>query len=405
MSSKFSPKPNDKITLFGQVYTFQEHPNAPGMLHSMVGGRAYVYPVRNARGERFGLKVFKEKFRDDERIAESESHLRKLEKLRGLSAARRQIIAKTEPAARKYPALVSAVLMPWIEGPLWTEILIHAADHGAPYGKPGAIQLCTDFLETISNLERQRVAHTDISAGNVIFRAASRPTELLDLEDVYMPGAKQPSQTTPGTPNYQHAAKKPTWCPEGDRYATAVLASEILLLSDATSARKATDSGFFGGHREAADACERYEEAQRWFQTQAPTFGELFHVTWFATSLDRCPPISALLDAASKLSTGSRVQVFTPPSKPEDGQTDATPPVQVRAGDPVQVSWEPIRQKHEPNVIWVKQGDMKGSGAPVPAPVILPPPRPKRRWMICAIVIAIVLLIIMGSIASYMSHH
>ena len=395
---KFNPKPQDKINLFRQEFTFQEHPNAPGMPFSLEGSRAFVYQLKDRPGRTHCLKVFKPRSRDA-RIAESQVQLQKLEKLPGLSAAVRRVVPPSDKAARQYPELAYAVFMPWIAGRTWAEMLMEAARKGAAYPKQEAVRLCTDFLETLSNLEGEKIAHTDISSSNVIFQSSKQATELLDLEDVYMPGAVKPLQPTNGTPNYQHQAGKITWCLYGDRYAGAVLASEILLLSDPSAARRATDTGYFAGNCTSPEARQRFDEAQRWFQREAPAFGELFHFTWWADSLENCPPIADLKAAAAKVPAGGRVQVFTP-SVPECEPETVTPPKPLTfQPDAVHVAWEPIAPAGKQLFEWVQAAPPAGTfRQPAPRPVVAKPSS-RRKSMGVALLVAFILLFLMWLIA------
>ena len=53
---KFSPKPGDTVVIFSQRFTFQELPQAPGMVFSSEGAKGFVYQVRSDDGTRYGLK-------------------------------------------------------------------------------------------------------------------------------------------------------------------------------------------------------------------------------------------------------------------------------------------------------------------------------------------------------------
>ena len=322
----FSPRANEAIRLFGEDFTFQPHPKSLGILSGMAlswtGSRGIVYQVKNSKGRLFALKVFYHAFRNRQ-IVDSSACLRKIEMLKGMSAAERRIVMPEDRAAKDKPDLQYAVLMPWIAGKTWDQILMQAAATGPPYCKGDAIQCCTDFLETLSQLEEKEVAHTDISSSNVVFQFGNYATELLDLEEVYTPGASRPARTHVGTPNYQHQAAMSTWCAQGDRYAAAVMASEILLLSDQSAARRAAEAGYYAGNCKSPEAQQRFEFAHEWLTREAPEFGELFRVAWFADSLALCPSVRDLRVAAKKAPTGVSLRVFTPASPPEELPAEA----------------------------------------------------------------------------------
>src|SRR5271165_4813868 len=195
MSTKFYP--GQKIRLFNEDYTFVEHPNAPGMTFSMEGGRVFVYQVKDDRESRYALKVFKKPFRNS-RLTECSQHLHRVEDLSGFKAAVRKVVESSDLAVATCPDLEYSMLMPWITGQTWSELLIRIASKGPIYDKNGAVHVCRDFLAVMSNLEKRRIAHTDISCGNVMFQLDTPHTELLDLEDLYMPNIAEPAAKTIG---------------------------------------------------------------------------------------------------------------------------------------------------------------------------------------------------------------
>jgi hypothetical protein len=400
--TRFKPLPNDRITLFGEEFVFQEHPGTPGlpMPFASTGGRATVYQVKDLKGTPFGLKVFDRAFRQP-RVAESCVKLRRLASFEGLTAAERRCVEPGSPILQVYPNLEYAVLMPWLPGQTWADILLGASRGGAPYDRNTAIQLCLRFLKVLKNLEANNIAHTDISAGNVMFRRPSNQTELLDLEDVYMVGAQEPEQIhkTFGTPNYQHARKQDTWRPTGDRYAAAVLASEILVLSNDDIARSVTEIGAYQGNFESPEAHQRFEGASRWLAREAPTFSSMLQRAWMAKSLDECPSISELEQSISELQQGHDGDWKPGGSAPP---FDEPPPEVVTPGGApwewVQtgISWEKPSLKSLPSAATsnAKSGATSVLGQNDTSTKVSGPTHRKRhRSLIVIIIIAILILV------------
>ncbi|HZH98680.1 MAG TPA: hypothetical protein VEX38_06885, partial [Fimbriimonadaceae bacterium] len=303
-NTRFDPKPYDSISLFGESFVVQAHPAAPKVCYGAQGRRAIVYQVRDVRGDYWALKVFSLKFRDPS-LVESARRLRCVESFQGLLAAKRRIVLPSSPEAQQYGNLAYAMLMPWMRGLTWTDMLLQAKAQKLQLDRVTAVRVCERFLRAMQGLEDFGFAHSDISAGNVMFsiRANGTDVQLLDLEDLYMPGAPVPAHQNAGTAGYRHCsadAGQTFWCAHGDRYATAVLAAEMLTLANEKLRPKATDDGFFREHRNHHVGWERYREAEGWLRFIAPTFATLFERAWKADTLAECPRIVELRTAVSE---------------------------------------------------------------------------------------------------------
>jgi hypothetical protein len=304
MAQRFDPGIGEPLSLFGETFTFQPHPAAPAIRYSAEASRATVYQVASIKsGELFALKVFRQRFRDPG-LVEVQKRLERLGSLPGLSAARRRVVLPSEPAASDFPELQFAMLMPWIQGTTWFDLLIAARDRGYHLPLREAIRLCEQFLLIVRELEQRKAAHADISPGNVVVDAARFQIELLDLEELYLPGVQPPVAPILGSTGYRHpsaAASGGAWREEGDRYASAVMAAEILVLANPALARLAADEGYFAEDRDSDLGRDRFARAEPWLHKVAPEFLEVFRQSWTAPSLAECPPLwklhSALLKA------------------------------------------------------------------------------------------------------------
>jgi hypothetical protein len=183
--------------------------------------------------------------------------------------------------------------------------------------------------------------------------------QLIDLEDMYMPGESTPFQLNRGSPGYRHRSGDEgvtTWRPDGDRYATAVLAAEMLVLANANIACKATDEGFFAENSQTPLGRSRFKEAQVYLKRIAPEFAAVFNSSWFAGSLEDCPRISELHRPIKKLaccipsdgskggtpsisSPGLGTVTWKPLAVSRSGQTPPRPPAQVSNRAKPVVTW------------------------------------------------------------------
>lgn len=362
----FDPSVGDVIRLFGDEFVLQEHPAARGMVFAAEAGRATVYQVRDRQRRPWALKVFFPKFRTP-RVIESTKHLRSVESFEGLMAASRRVVTPDEGDARTIPELHYSVLMHWVPGRTWYDLLEIAGSSGRE--KPihritVARQLTSRFLTVMDRLEESGIAHTDISAGNVTVEHNAKDTQLLDLEDMYLPQGSAPVVTTTGTPGYSHPnviSPENTWQAAGDRYATAVLSAELLLMANKQFAKDATSNGYFTGHRNDPPAQSRFTVAEPYLRDVAPSFAKLVVEAWTSDSLKACPRIRQLHEAARK--DWSTIRVPTPA-----GTKPTTAPVQ----DPVSTSAPPPDRGR----VWFeKESKVSFSNEPA-APRVNAPKRP-----------------------------
>jgi serine/threonine protein kinase len=290
------PKVNDKLRLFGKDLFFQEHPKAKGQVYSAGGAKARVYRLVNDGGEVFGLKVFKKAYRTRATIL-SAAWLKSSESLPGMKAARRQVVGSRDESVRRYPELEFAVLMPWIIGDTWFDVLIRAQRDRLYLSPDAAMHFSTQLLSVVAGLEERGIAHTDLAPGNVVLDPKTGSVELLDLEEMFASGAQKPPKLPVGTTGYRHPTGDvggTCWCAEGDRYASAILAAEILALSNPALSWRASDEGFFKAHRLSEEGRDRFGEAKRFLEELAPTFAGRFEEAWSSATLLNCPTAGVL---------------------------------------------------------------------------------------------------------------
>lgn len=326
MSPRFRPAPNQSLSLFGEQFIVQPHQQQPAMTYAAEGKAALVYKLKRRSGHVYALKVFKKQFRSAELIRTAD-RLRKLQSYEGLRAAERQVVEDSEKAAQEYPELLYAMLMPWIAGTTWNDLLIKAGRHQTAYDANTALQLCRRFLAVMQGLESSGIAHTDIAPGNVIVNTQPVDVQLLDLEDVFIPGFPPPAVLPRATPGYDHPAANghTTWSPEGDRYSAAVMAAEMLLLPCSKLAATATDAGLFGGNRTTPQGKARFPDAYQCLESISPAFAQAFKQVWNAKAVKECPKLDELRATLANV---------TPPVGPQPTwQKDA------RASGPV--TWVP----------------------------------------------------------------
>ncbi len=303
----FNLMPRSVINIEGRTYKIAEHPDAPGMPYGQEGRRAVVYLISADNGEKYALKVFKARFRIPRLVAVSET-LKPYAKLTGLQACERTVItaSRHKDLLVDFPDLAYAVVMPWIEGPTWQEMIISKDTISAEK----SLGLAQQFVSLMINMEEKGLAHTDLSGPNLIIQANDMPA-LVDLEEMYGPGFLKPKELSAGSPGYAHiSGPKGLWVEESDRFSGAVLISEMLCWHDPLIREASWGESYFS----PGDIQKESHLLTIMRQSLGANFGnrvlDLFNQTWQSDILRDCPTFaewaSALPDNVGSRKSGGQ---------------------------------------------------------------------------------------------------
>ncbi len=307
--SEFRPHRNLVLTIGGRRYGFLAHPyfpQEPEEVYAVEGAEAIVYQVQDLdSGELRALKVSKGSFRGPH-IARAVAALAPYAAVPGLAfGARICLTAQTHfELTALYPDLEYAVLMPWVVGRTWSGWL---ADRAASEGYTiySAYDLSRAAARRREQLERYHLAHTDLAGGNVIIAPDFRSIALLDLENLYRAGDPPPVRKSRGTPGYRHhqLGADGQWCPEGDRFAGAVLLVEMLTWWD-PAVRALTPAGaesLFQQHELHALDTPRWQAARATLWRICQPALALFDQAWSSASLRECPELGVWARAVNQI--------------------------------------------------------------------------------------------------------
>jgi len=333
----FRPEAEQELTIDGVTYGIAEHPAAPGIPYGQEGRAGIVYQLVAQDGEKRALKVFKARYRIPALVSLADK-LAPFADLPGLQVCQRTVLStlRHEELLRQYPDLNYAVLMPWIEGPTWMEILVEKRS----LAPEQSLALARRLAQILAGMEECRLAHCDLSGPNVLLpgllpspsigRGAGGEglVVLVDLEQFYGPGLDQPELLPSGSSGYAHkTAPHGLWSPTADRFAGAVLLGEMLGWCNEQVRKAAWGENYF-------DPQEMQQESER-FKTVATFLEErwgnrvvsLFERAWRSETLQDCPTFGewlAVLPAeAKKVSKES-------PEKPEQTGTEKDKPTALK---------------------------------------------------------------------------
>jgi len=298
--AEFDPAPNEvvNITLGATQMQFFAVPNpaAVFLTHAIEGRKAVIFQLRlqNGKGD-FALKVMKPAHRLPALVPTCDQ-LARLRYLQGMQVCERYCLTQSAtPAVIKlWPDLEFSILMPWIKGSTWSAVL--GLDRNGPppiSDRYAATRLATSLVEILDGLERKGLAHCDLSAQNVIVDAKSSSEQLIDVEDLFGPGFTPPSQMASGSPGYQHhTSGQGQWSAEADRFAGAILISEMLTAHDAAVRAVSSEESYFDpGELQELDS-RRFQILVRSLAVLDSRLPELLTRAWQSQSLSECPRIS-----------------------------------------------------------------------------------------------------------------
>lgn len=290
----FDPEVNQEIIIDNIAYCFAEHPAAPGMPYGQTGRAATVYKLESEHGNR-AFKVFVDRFRSPSLVTLT-ARLAPFAEIPGLSVCNRSVLTPQRHAniLRPSPDLIYAVLMPWIEGPTWLQIM----QDKQVLSFEQSLTLARELAMLLSNLEQQGLAHCDLSNANLLLPglaenqdgASQAPVELVDVEQLYANTLVRPALVPSGSEGYAHkTVKEGVWEEKADRFAGAILIAEILGWADPV-VRDLADGESYFSHGELQDTCARFNRLHGSIERN---WGEgtsrLFERAWHSDFLADCP--------------------------------------------------------------------------------------------------------------------
>lgn len=346
--SRFRLEPEQKLDLAvgADYYRLEalEHPTARGMVHSMEGGKAFVYHLRERAqpsqvAAEYALKVMRTRFVDPGLAAVCQ-RLEVFHTWDGLRVCKRVCLSPAEAVStlRALPDLSFSMLMPWIAGFSWLEVMSLQRDFLSP---PAALELATRLALILCRLEDGSMAHCDLSSANLILDPVDRSPQLIDVEDLFGPGFSPPNAIPLGTPGYQHReSAHGQWGAHADRFAGAILLSEILAWhSKALRAARYGESFFDPGEMQNP-ASGRFRVLAAAVADLRPGARTLLERAWGSKGFADCPTLREWASALEGISWEPFPTLALRPPKPV---------VTWGPGEPL-----PVAQAKEEPVRWEK---------------------------------------------------
>lgn len=317
----FDPKPGTQIDLNGESIEFtalEVSGPASTFVYAEAGKEGTVYKVMKDQ-RYYALKVFYPEYQN-KRLIENTKKLYRFRGLQGFQVAERTVInRKSFPnIIDKFPELNYSVLMPWIEGALWGNLMTD----NYLLEPQKYLKIAKSLTETVSNLEEQGLAHCDLSNNNFIIDQDLFSIELIDIEDMYAPDLPRPiPDVSYGTIGYRTKwiAENGLWGPNSDRFACAILCAEIITWHNKEIRdNKAGDTSFFEDD-EIGEISERYHLMKSYLSKLNADLPALFEKAWFSENLDECPPVADWLNVVHRLDVSNVIiDNFSPPAPFEE---------------------------------------------------------------------------------------
>jgi hypothetical protein len=311
---EFNPSPRERIVIGGSRYEVMPHPAVETFAFGQEGRKAFVFQIAGLDdGRLYALKKFKLAYRLPELLGICDA-LAPFATIPGLEVCSRQCLnVRQHPdILAAYPDLEYAVLMPWVDGSTWYDIVVGMK----PLNQARAVTLSWATATVLAALEDAGLAHCDLSSGNVIVNLDSGRTYLIDVEDLYAPGFSPPGALPAGSDGYAHyTAVDGLWQPDADRFAGAVLMAEMLAWHDPAIREAAEDEHFFSASDMQQDA-SRYWLMRDVLGRLDGRLVELFDQAWLSATLDECPPLFAWAEVIEELYRQARVAHVAPEWRP-----------------------------------------------------------------------------------------
>ena len=304
MSSFWRPEVGDTLTISGQTYVFDNLDNSPHMVFVAIGGRGRVYRLTQ-NGERYALKVFNAKFRSPTTgpaIIRAKEAVFPFRTLPGMEVCERSVLTSQQHPnlIKRIEQLEYGVLMPWIGGQSWWDVV----EAKEPLTADTCLKLAGAIVNVLAGLEKEGLAHCDVGNTNIFFDMGQGKVWLIDIEEMYIPGLNQPMNRGFGTDGYRHRRNPGSlWGPFGDRFAGAILLSEILGWHDQSVRDLSGAEHYFDQVELHNPDIERYIVLKQVLRQWSPTLENLLENAWRSRRLSGCPKMQTWHQVIQDMST------------------------------------------------------------------------------------------------------
>lgn len=289
----FPPELNTEIKIRGVSFKIAEHPLFQGVPFGQEGREGTVYKLIGEDGQFSALKVFRPAFRYPS-IVKHASRILDFSSISGLSTCQREVLNPKEDmnVISNYPELLYAALMPWIEGKTWTEILLSKE----VLSRKQSLDLALAFVSQMVEMEQAGIAHTDLSASNIIvmngdMESESWTMELVDMEGLYAKQLEEPDNLPEGETGYTASflQEYPDWSALSDRFSGGILLAEMLGCSSKEVCEAVWGESYFEPFEIQRD-CDRYQTLSGVLEEQyGLEISVLLTRLWNAEQLQQCP--------------------------------------------------------------------------------------------------------------------
>lgn len=287
--SSFQPAVDEQLVIDDVVYQVCAHPTSPSTAYVQRGQEGQVVQLRTAGGY-VALKVVRAPLAGPDLLRHA-AELEQLAAIAGLQAARRLVLDPQRYAGlmAAQPLLSYAVLMPWVYGPSWRDVLRTRRAVTPDQARQAAQQLA----QLLSELERRGLAHADLQSANLLLPGLDVETPdmvaLIDLERLHGNGIHEMAVPVRPAEGYGHHALGETMGPLRDRFAGALLIAELLAWSEPEVRNAASGESYFEDRDLHQSGARSQLLRDALLRRAGPQVVALFDRAWNSATLAQCP--------------------------------------------------------------------------------------------------------------------
>ncbi len=205
----------------------------------------------------------------------------------------------------------NTVLMPRIKSDDWATLADQIRTGSYQLTREERLLLCKSLSEQINLLERNDLAHRDLSSTNVFVEVGNTLTHLIDWDCIFHPSLSMPPNTTYGSDGYIAPFVKNsgnpdphvTWRPHADRFSLAILNAEFLSMEIGTPLKN--DGGMFEQSELFSRGGPEISQIINQLQNGFPDAVVLLERALQAQNFDQCPSPEDWLALSTQTSVAS----------------------------------------------------------------------------------------------------